>query len=249
MEFDSYTKLCSHFDGDDNATSYTDPIAGSATLTGAVLKTAEKVFGTASVYLDGDNDIVSYASSSSWNYSNVNFTIDFRVKHMITSYSNPISYYRQYVDSSNYIDISWNDLNHRLRFIVYSGGTCIASYYCAFLPAYNVWDHVEVSRNGSNILMFKNGESKSVTEVTAISTNSLPNLNAVITLGGFGDSLGTLCGYLEEFRVSNGKCRHITDFTLDTEAYPIQSGNTSLNDLVGWIDGPTQQDVFGIGVN
>ena len=79
---DAYTKLCSHFNGADGATDYTDPVAGAATFGGtAQLDTAQKEFGTAALLLDGNSDYVTYPDSDDWSFGTGDFTIDFWIRN------------------------------------------------------------------------------------------------------------------------------------------------------------------------
>lgn len=216
--FDSYTKACGHFDGANGATAYTDPIAGAYTFYDAAqLSTSAKKFGTASLFLNGTGDYVTLADSASWNFGSGDFTIDFWIRWSDASGSQWI--YSQRPDGSNFVDI-YSD-GSSLWFMSYSGGVAKANYTTDNLSlSGGEWYHFAVVRNGSNVYIFKNGVSRSLTTTTAIGANSLPDLAATLCIGRPGNTNSYyLLAWVDEFRVSKGIARWTSNFTPPTAAY------------------------------
>ena len=222
--YDTYTKLCSHFDGADAATAYTDPVAGAYTFVGtAQLDTAQKVFGTASLLLDGDSDYVTLLDSADWNFGTGNFTIDFRTR--FASLPNVhMCFASQYVDATHY----WYLWKYRTSEgnkldLTFIDGTSKGSYQmtnawagCAIDTNY----HIEVCRNGTTCLMFIDGVSQTLTETVAFGTNDVGDLASVLTMGR--DARTTtyyVNGWIDEYRISKGIARHTANFTAPTIAY------------------------------
>ena len=80
---DSYTKALLHFDGADASTTITDESGKTWTPAGtAQIDTAQYKFGTASLLLDGNSDLVYLADSSNWDVTAdaTDYTIDFWIK-------------------------------------------------------------------------------------------------------------------------------------------------------------------------
>src|SRR5690606_37647124 len=83
---DPYTVLLMHMDGSDNGTTFTDECGKTVTAHGDVCtKTAEKKFGTASAYFDGNGDYLSVPASEDFNFGAGDFTIDLWVKRSVIS--------------------------------------------------------------------------------------------------------------------------------------------------------------------
>jgi hypothetical protein len=72
---DSYTKLLVHFDGTDGARTHTAETGQTVTFASgtAQLDTAQKKFGTASLFLDGDSDYVMVPDSDDFDLGASNF--------------------------------------------------------------------------------------------------------------------------------------------------------------------------------
>jgi hypothetical protein len=97
----SEATLLSQFDGSDgDQSNYTAETGQTVTTFGtAQLDTAEKMFGTASMLLDGNSDYLTVPDSSDWTFGTGDFTIDFWVRWN-GSLANTC-FYSQYEDGSN----------------------------------------------------------------------------------------------------------------------------------------------------
>lgn len=232
---DTYTKLCSTFNGENGDTTFTDPIQGTAAFYGtAQLSTAQKMFGVgSSLLLDGNSDYITYPASSDWDFGGGDFTVDFRV------YFNAISrsqvFYSHTLDNSNRVDFYITSGN-RLQFYAVSGGTQVANYVMTSAwsgLATGVWNHIALVRHGSTIKMYINGVAQVLTETTPIGT--LPTFSStVLTIGNY--SLGGsyyVNGYLDEYRVSKGIARWLTDFTPPVSSYISTPSAGSLTYISG----------------
>lgn len=222
--FDSYTKLVSSFDGADAATAYTDPIAGAATFVGtAQLDTAQKKFGTASLYVDGETDYITYPDSDDWNFGTGNFTIDFWVRYNATGSQ---YLYHQYTDIDNQIYIYTNGSGYYIQFK--DGGTIRGYYGCSATIATDTWYHLAFVRSGTTGYIFINGVSQTVTAYTAYGSNTMSNIASILAIGGTLNGSEHFNGWIDEVRISKGIARWTSNFTPPTAAYDYTVGG-SLN--------------------
>jgi len=106
-EKDSFTKLLIHFDGADGSkadyTAETEQIVsmGTTLVNDAQLDTAQKVFGSASLLLDGTDDYVTLADSADYALGTGDFTISFRAMiHNVTKEQILFAHRRAVIDDS-----------------------------------------------------------------------------------------------------------------------------------------------------
>lgn len=216
-EIDAYTKSVSSFDGTDEDQSYTDPIAGEATFYGtAKLSAAEKKFGATSLLLDGDSDYITYTDSSSWDLWNSDTTIDFWMR-MTTVASGVYTVISQYQDSVNtwFVFIRTDLGKIQLRGVM--GGAAKYDYQGTFVPEADTWYHIAIVKHSSSFLMFVNGFSVSVSEVSAWSAPSA--LSGALLIGSQSGSAYFFPGYIDELRVSQGIARWTSNFTPPSTPY------------------------------
>jgi hypothetical protein len=226
---DSYCVLLLHGDeadgtgGDDGIQ---DSSASNHTITavgGAVTDNAQGKFNN-SIYFDGTDDYLTVPDHANWYFGTGDFTIDFWVRPT----DNDCGICGQYEDENNY----WmfrllvtTGSGAVTDFKVVSGGVTVARYATSAgdTITLNSWQHVELScrrsGGGVNVFLFINGVSQALTEIVAMSTNEVPNLNAVLEVGGAYNHTELMKGWLDEFRISKGVARHTTDFSVPDAPY------------------------------
>jgi hypothetical protein len=253
---DSYVKLLIHANEVDGTagTSIIDSETSAKTITAvgnAQVDTAQAKFGTGSVLFDGTGDYLTTPDHADWYFAADPFTIDTWVRFGSASISQGIC--SQYGDVDNYWGFGYKVSSNGLFFTVKVAGTFTASYFKGWTPVINTWYHLELARNGTDVYLFINGVSQTFTASTAISTNEVPNLAAVLEIAGYYNHSTVLNGWLDEFRISKGIARHTSDFTPPAMPYrssqltflvgsprPLQgikpyilSGNTTTSTLTG----------------
>jgi hypothetical protein len=249
-DLDSYTKLCLHFDGIDAATAYSDPIQGALTFVGtAQLDTAQKVFGTASLLLDGNSDYITLPDSEDWNFGAGDFTVDLRA--MFSSVTAEISGIASNAICSKWVDINnrfhfiWYDDNNTIQFHYVNAGIVKASYLWNWTPTIDTFYHIALVRDGSNLYCFVNGTKLTINAViTPISSStSFDSISAPFEIGRRYHSAATryMNGWIDEFRVSKGIARWTADFTPPASAYSQNkftiSGNHATAIAAAIVDG------------
>lgn len=125
---DANTDLLLHFDGDNNSTTITD--SGDtghspAVVANAKLKTLNKKFGTAALYLDDSDDYISVADNADWNLGSGEFTIDcwFYKPEGATANTALFLQSDDPFDSDEYYSAWYNDSAEELWFIVRTGAS------------------------------------------------------------------------------------------------------------------------------
>jgi hypothetical protein len=243
---DPYTKLLCHFNGTDGAKTGTAATGQTLTFVGtAQLDTASKEFGSASLLCDGDSDYVTVPNSNDWVFGTGDFTIDFWVR--FSSVANSCGFYEQRTNDDNRIQLNWQTDN-KVYFFVRGSATTLASYTFPFTPAADgTWYHIALVRSnstlidGKKIALFINGAIATATEVTAISTNSMPDTGAVLSLGyDFGRYLA---GWMDEVRVSKGVARWTADFSA---SLPTAEYSTTLSPTTEVVTTYLEADIFNI---
>lgn len=211
---DEYTKLLLHCYGADASTTFTDSSLIPKTVTAngtAQIDTDQYKFNGSSCLFPGNSgSYLSVPSSSDFEFGSDNFTVDFwfRMSSAVT-WSEPV---RVYTDSSN----RWMFYLHSdgyWYFTAIVGGSTKANYKFSNNLSINTWYHVAIVRSGTSFYIFIGGSAKSLTTVTAISTNNINN-SGILSLG-----TSSFSGWIDEFRISKGIARWTENFTAPTEEY------------------------------
>ena len=210
----------------ENDTSTGETARHAMTAVGtAQLDTAQKVFGTASLLLDGNSDYLSTLDSDDWNYGTGDFTIDTRARFASLTGIQIIA--GQYVDATHYWFVQ-KDAAHKLH-LKFVDGTTKGEYIMTSAwagVAINTWYQIEFARSTTGAYIFIDGISQTLTESTAFGTNDVGDLAAILTIGA-QNSAGYFNGWLDEIRISKGIARHTADFTPSILPYS-GSGKTRL---------------------
>lgn len=219
-----YTKSLLHFDGDNGSTVFSDECkTWTANAAGPQLTTASKKFGTASLTNNSTANYVRSDANADFNTGTGDFTIEAWFNKGGGS-SGPHKIFQKYENASNYYVFSVQrggcmlPPDGQLVFKAVVGGVTKANYTSDCLSDFGngTWRHLAVARSGSNLYMFIDGTSRTLTVNTAIITNSIDNNGEERIL-----ETDTIYGYLlDEFRFSKGIARWTANFTPPTAAYP-----------------------------
>lgn len=211
---DGYVVFGSHFDGDDAAQSATDFSTAQAAKTitfvgNEQLDTAQKKFGTASVLSDNVGDYLSLADSADWDFGTGDWTVDFWLRLNGTGFQGFFG--GGNASTGNYYAFEY--VVGQLILFVTGAATILSP---SWSPNTGQQYHVELGRSGTTTKLFIDG--------TAIATNSSDSTDYGAGTAGFfvgdrGDHVLFTDGWIDEFRVSKGICRHTSDFTPETAAY------------------------------
>lgn len=209
-----------HMDGTNGSTTFTDSSVNALVFTaggGAQLSTANPKFGTAcgTFSPSGSNITSPIVAFGPLDILSGDFTIE--------GWFNPTDVSNQRV----FFDIS-NLANGGLRVYVNGGslqcqgfGFGSLSLAAAGSISANNWHHVALVRYGATAGLFVDGVPSWVI---------MPNVNpgplaSSFYIGGSANSIGQSTGYaglIDEFRVTKGAARYISQFAVPTAAFPNQ---------------------------
>jgi len=219
---DSYTKVLLHMGGIDASTTFIDESGKTWTASGhAQIDTAQYKFGGASGLFDGNgDDYISTPISSDFALTNGDFTVDFWMRApAFNAYST--------------ICMTSTIGNQRSWGVNISGGTALNFYYSvdgindpafpsvSYTFSTNTWYHIAVSRTGGKIYFFVNGILINIGG-TALTATFFTATSGGMYIGRFADytpSTHAWNGWVDEFRLSKGIARWISDFTPPTQPY------------------------------
>jgi len=194
FEPDNDTVLLLNFNGTDGDNSTTDESDSEHTVTffnTAHIEDTHKKFGSTSLELDGNSDYLTIPTHSDFAIGTGDFTIEswFRLKALT-------DYYWLLGSDSNYdFDIAFLDpFGTKIR--VYLEGS---SWDFSVTLAQDVWTHIAVSRNGTNLRLFLNGIQQGSTQT---SSDNIAQTPLVIGARGAKDD-HYFNGYIDSFRISN----------------------------------------------
>lgn len=217
LQNDSNTKVSLLMDGADASTTFTDDAVGGThtwTASGnAQIDTSDRRFGSGSGLFDGNGDFIWTPDSDDFDFGTGDFTFEFWVKfNNVATYQTLFS---QRADADNLIEMFfYGASDDSIRFMAKSGATTITSFYTgARTQNTDRWNHIVVERYGDNPLIFINGVSQAVTEATAISGKTLPNIAANARIGGYAGGTYWMYGRLDTYRIHKGIAKYTANFT------------------------------------
>lgn len=221
---DTETVFLTHVDGDDGDQSATDD-TGTHTInfqSTAQLDDAQKKFGTTSLNCDGNSDYIYMSDSDDWAMGTSDWTIDFWVR--FNSDSQDHGLFGQYQDSNDYLLCFWRNSDNKI-FFQQATTTFNARYSFTWNFSTDTWYHFEISRDSTNLRIFIDGVSQSLTADTAIGSNDLGNLTGDMRFG-YDQVFGAyLNGWMDEIRFINGSAANTSNFTPPTSAYSIDASS------------------------
>jgi hypothetical protein len=184
------------------------------------IDTTIKKFGDGSGRFDGTGDYIFTPRHIDFEPGAGDFTLDFWVRFF--SASGDITFYtRNAVSNNNTFFINYAYPANTITFQSRVGGVSKATYSFPFTPSLNTWYHIAIVRNSTNIYMFLNGISQSLTITTAIGSNDLtfasPETSTVIGQDDLGSRY--INGWIDEFRWVKGSALWTSDFTPQTVEY------------------------------
>ena len=179
-------------------------------------------------YFDGSGDYLSVVHNSVFNYGTSDFTIEFWVYPIAPGQSGFTVLYAK-PNSGGYsgIAIIQNASSYNVGVYASTSGTSwnlINNASCGTLIPFS-WNHIAVTRSGSNVYAFLNGTLRSTTNV---STSSLVSTTDPVLFGSSRGNASTFyTGYMSNSRIVTGTALYTADFTPPT-ALLTAITNTSL---------------------
>jgi len=217
---DTFSKSLLHFDGVNDAQTFTDESGKTWTAqsVNVKLKTATKQFGLSSCYFPGgaQTDYISTPDSADWAFGTGDYTIDF---WMYTPQLTQAFFVYQGDAGSTYglvatmFAINMGTDANKLRWYANYAASPILLVSTTSINN-SVWYHIAAVRYGNVFSLYVNGTS----EATATNAWTALDVGYPFCLGGRNNA-GYYNGYIDEFRVKKGRAAWIGNFNVPTTPY------------------------------
>jgi hypothetical protein len=211
--FETAIQLLLHFDGANNATTFTDssPNAYSVTRGGsATISTAQSKFGGSSGLFAGNNDCVTVPARNGFAYGTGDFTIEAWIYR--TSTSGEAIVFAQTESGANYVLFGVNGDGE----VFFIGDDSFTYGPSSNLVATNTWHHIAVVRASGYVTVYCDGVGGTATE----NTTNFSDTTRVPTVGRYThSSQDAFVGHIDELRVVKGVAVFTGNFTPPTVAY------------------------------
>lgn len=220
---DAFVVLCLHCDGADAATSFPDVSQAGKTVTAvgnAQIDTAQSAFGSASALFDGTGDYLQVTQvGGDLAPGTGNFTVEMRVRLAATQTNKSLIGNRRDAGGlATQFYLGFQATNNCLS--VHTGAAAKVDNTTDPLSN-DTWHLVTLSRESGVGYLGLDGtiiETFAFTEDLSSTEHWFIGGNDVFLSGG-----GSLNGWQDEIRISNGIARYTANFTPPTEAYPSEA--------------------------
>lgn len=205
----SSVSLLLHGEGANNGTTFVDSSLANRTVTrvgGSITSTAQYKYGAASILMDGSGDALTVPASTAFSYGSGDFTIE------LWLYLNTLASFQYLFDSVGRTFIRIQDSGY---FLLYFEGVSLG--VAAVSLALGSWRHVALTRSGTSVKLFYNGNAVLSVTSSATAGNSTNELIIGNDIGFGGNGVK---GYIDEFRITKGVARYTSNFTPPTSAFP-----------------------------
>jgi len=197
--------------------------------------TAQYKWGDSSMYFDGNGDNLSVRDNELIQLASGDFTIECWVYPTANGAlydSGIVSYGAPSTLAGWFFGMSGTNIGGTLNRLIwgvnYGSGGGAPVYGNAGLSL-NTWSHVAVSKSGTTISLFINGNLDKTATVTATPTTSS---SYKLYLGAASyDPTGTqrsLTGYIQDARITKGYARYLYNFIPPDAAFPLIGGTVTL---------------------
>lgn len=203
-------KLLTHLDGADGSTTFTDVKGHAFTKSGTVtLSATQSKFGGTSLYCNGG---YIYASSSpDFNFGTGDFTLEAWIYPTASADGGILcNTYNPNSANINMVFLATGKIRLSTYTSVIGDGSLIVNL--------NEWTHVAVSRNGSKLYLWVNGQLAGAFNYSSSFSDTMMYIGSA----NKGDNAGAVNfrGYIDEARVTKGVARYTASFSVPTDAFP-----------------------------
>jgi len=216
--------LLLHGDGANGSASILDssPSARVVTPTGAVLTTADKKYGSASVAFVGGNQFLLIPHHADFDFGSGDFTIEtWALGDTVLGTS--VIYNKQNTTNNPYQvqirQIQVSGAVWRVDVLSYSSdGTTLTTLTGTINIAYYAWAHIAVVKQGTTLRLFVDGAaagSTTLPNIALCAPNTFP-----ATVGAYSGGTFGFRGKLDDFRITKGVARYTAAFTPPAAPFP-----------------------------
>ncbi|MFA5021408.1 MAG: LamG domain-containing protein, partial [Patescibacteria group bacterium] len=244
------TKLLLHGDGPNGSTTFLDYSPSPKNLyvyNEPYLSTTQSKFGGSSMYFDGSNDYISSPSNTDFEFGTNDWTMDFwfRANSSVNAWKG--------IGGGDWDIVSGNGSNYSMPVFAYNNvhptsGKIFTVYLSsttggnpksisATLDCYNKWNHIALVRFGATVTLYLNGIASGNVNIG----DSANLIKSGFMLGRYlnNGSMIYSDGYIDEFRIVNGKAMWTSNFNTALPSVPYSvpgmilssSDSTNVNEL------------------
>ena len=215
----SNVSLLLNGNGTNGSTTFTDSSNNSHTVTAngnAQISTTQSKFGGASMYFDGSGDYLSLASSSDFEFSTGDFTVEFWYYHISGND-------RGLFANNSGASVGVNFLvGVGGPFRIYNGTSANNLYDFSASPTANTWQHLAVVRNSGTLTLYVNGISSGSTNWSGVNAGN----TATFSVGSAFGNARYANGFIDDLRITKGVARYTANFTPPTAELYLSTTET-----------------------
>jgi hypothetical protein len=188
------------------------------TVGNAQISTSVKKYGNASMYFDGSGDYISAVTRPIYQFGSSNFTIEFWFYQISRTAGEYDAIFRLNGAGTGFSADMYMTIGAGVSGYALAVGNNARNGWAVLLnptgglPALGAWHHMAIVRNGSTWTVYLNGTSVG----TATYSGTVNTPSGPFQIGWAGTSDSYWDGYIDDFRVTNGIARYITNFTPPT---------------------------------
>jgi len=178
------------------------------------ISSAQSKFGNESMYFDNTGDYLTIPYSDDWDFGSGDFTVEMWVRPSSIQSWDVLIAHMDSTDATSAWNIYCQSDGTTYGQIFYNGENYVQSTVNLTIGS---WQHLAMVRNGSDLILYKNGVGGGTGN---ISTNTLNSCPALLSIGAKGDGIYFSNAYIDEVRISKGIARWTANFTPPTAPYP-----------------------------
>ena len=203
---------------------------------GAVTKTAQKKFGTASYYGSADTMCLTTPASEDWNFGTGDFTVELWARFDTLDENMEFFTHRDSLGDGDWA-LWWDAPSLGIRWEFYPSNINQGSYTGW---AVDTWYHIAVARVSGVVTIYQDGVAVASGACTEDFDCDAQLIVAEETGGASGNE--GFQGYLDEIRISKGVARYVGEFTPPTAPFTADQYTKLLLHCDGSNDGTTFTD-------
>ena len=195
------------------------------TVGNAQISTSVKKYGTGSMYFDGNGDNLSSPTTPNLNMSTGNWTIECWVYILSRTLNYPLIFGN---NNGSYTTGALALVNSNADSASYNDRFCLSvkdhlnapTLVASSTNSSNTWYHLAVVRNGTSLVMYRDGTSVASATISSGLGFDWGKLGSRIGGGNWDGAQSYFNGYIDDLRITKGVARYTSNFTAPTAPFP-----------------------------
>ena len=205
----------------DNTAKNVLETVGNAQISTSIVK-----YGTGSMYFDGNGDNLSGPTSPNLNMGTGNWTIECWVYISSRTLNYPLIFGNNNggysagalaLTNSNADSASYND-----KFVLAAYDVASPTLVASSTNSLNTWYHLALVRNGTSLVMYRDGTSVASTTISSSVVFDWGKLGFKVGGGNWDGAQSYFNGYIDDMRITKGVARYTANFTPPIARMPNQ---------------------------